>query len=58
MMEMMTMTVEIEIPNDIQPFGWELSVTAVLDEIIGFSPEALALRSLWVQQILEDLWTE
>lgn len=52
------MTVEIEIPNDIQPFGWELSVTAVLDEIIGFSPEAVALRSLWVQQILEDLWTE
>jgi hypothetical protein len=58
MMEMMTMTVEIEIPNDIQPFGWELSVITVLDEIVGFSSEAVALRSLWIRRILEDVWTE
>lgn len=52
------MTFEIEIPTDIQPFGWEIRATQVLDEqVIGFDPDAVELRSLWLNTLLEKVCT-
>lgn len=48
------MTFEIEIPTDIQPFGWELNALNILDELVGFDPVAVEIRSAWIEALLEE----
>lgn len=48
------MTFEIEIPQDIQPFGWEINALAILDEVVGFDPSVVELRSLRLVALLEE----
>lgn len=48
------MTVDIAIPMDIQPFGWELETISMLDALaVGFEPDAVALRSAVLSMMLE-----
>lgn len=48
------MTFEIDIPEYIQPFGWELNALNILDELVGFDPVAVEIRSSWLQALLEE----
>lgn len=57
-MEMMTMTIELLIPNYIQPLNWELFALELLDgHACGFDPEAVAKRSALLSALLEETCT-